>query len=655
MGNTVEVEFTVKDNGVVRTGREISEVYGRMSSEVEAAWHEVEAAGDRAGKAAEGSVRLARRAAKDYVDTLIDAKLKTEELAKAQERLQTIPKFAGKSLPPVGPLNGLDTRTGAEPLSPLAQKLLPQSQFDFSKAALEQRRLAQESERVTQLTNKQWADMQKGADRTGQAIGLLGQGLTSIVGVPNSQAIGQIVGAVDQFQAVNAGIESMGSNLVKIAPAADVGAAGLFLIKSVFDDIRGSAEKSLAIVERHNKVSRFGIQGGVEQTKAELQQLRQLNDDVNKLISNRDRDSAQRLLDEKGINAAELPGRLRQSVERAKSLGVDTTDPKEIEITKRREEARKKEISDFNEFHRVKLEAENREYEAQQRSIQLTKESQREITNLRSQLTDNPLARIYEVAEQRQQQFLDKFKEVPKTIKDEMKQLSNELKSLDVFKLQFDTFNKITSTQSQLEDARKNGGSSRLTEINSIQKRRDEIEAEIFKRRQEGTLDPTAHRQLLDEFDQLGSKRLPLFSPNEATQRGIDFGQKQLQLGVQEGNAAKQQIANDFIINSTNDVTKLTNVQIQARTEALERKLQQEEKNLEKQQKAADTIKEAAETFKKASDSLGEQVKKGIGLDLKVTDDSTQADLGKSPGADTLLGTASSFVRGLGGSFTNNF
>lgn len=649
MGNTVEVEFTVKDNGVVRTGREISEVYGRMSSEVEAAWREVEAAGDRAGKAAEGSMRLAKKAAKEYADAAIDAKIKTEELAKAQERLQTIPKFAGKSLPPGVNVNGLDTRTGAEGFTPLAQKLLPQSQFDFSKAALEQRRLAQESERVTQLTNKQWADMQKGADRSAQAIGLLGQGLTGIVGVPKSQAIGQIIGAVDQFQAVNAGIESMGGNLVKIAPAAGVGAAGLFLIKSVFDDIRGSAEKSLAIVEKHNKVSRFGIQGGVEQSKAELQQLRQLNDDVNKLIGVGDRDSAQKLLDEKDINAAELRSRLNQSTERAKSLGIDTTDPREIEVTKRREEARKKEISDFNEFHRIKLEAENREYEAQQRSIQLTKESQREITNLRGQLSDNPLARIYEVAEQRQAQFLERFKEVPKEIKAEMQQLNSELKSLDVFKLQFDSFGKITSTQSQLEDVKKNGGSSRLTELNSIQQRRDEIEGEIFKRRQEGTLDPATHRQLLNEFDNLGSKRLPLFSPNDAIQRGIDFGQKQLQSGVQEGNEAKQRIANDFIINSTSDVTKLTDVQIHARTEALERKLKQEEENLKKQQKAADTIKEAADTFKKASDSLGEQVKKGIGVDVQVKESAfgsgSTSDLGVSPGADTLFGR----------NFTNNY
>jgi hypothetical protein len=652
MGNTVEVEFTVKDIGVVRTGREISDIYARMGPEVEKAWREVEQAGDRAGKAAEGGLRQAKKAAKEYADAALDAKLRAEEFAKAQERLQTIPKFAGKSLPPVGPINGLDTRTGSEPFSPLAQKLLPQTQFDFSKAALEQRRLAQESERVTQLTNKQWAAMQTGSNRTAQAIGLLGQGLSSIAGVPNSQAISQIVGAADQFQAVNAGIESIGGNFVKIAPAAGIAAAGLFLIKNVFDGIRESAEKSLAIVEKHNVVSRFGIQGGVEQSKRELQELRQLNDDVNKLIGVGDRESAQKLLDGKDIGAAELRSRLGQSVERAKSLGIDTTPPEILEQQKAQEENRLKQIHESNELNKIKLDASNREYEAQQRSIQLTRESQREITNLRSQLTDNPLARIYESAEQRQRQFLEKFKEVPKNIKNEMKQLNSELKNLDIFKLQFDTFSKIASTQSQLEDAKKNGGSSRLSELGSIQKRRDEIEADIFKRRREGTLDPATQRQLLSEFDQLSSKRLPLFSPNDSAQRGIDFGQKQLQLGISEGNLAKQQIANEFIINSTSDVSKLSDVQIQARSEALERKLKQEEENLKKQQKAAETIKEAADIYKKTSESLEEQIKKGIGVDVQVKDSgfgsgASLNDLGVSPGADTLFGS--------GNRFSNNY
>lgn len=56
MGNKVEVVFEVKENGVLKTGREIGEVYSRMSPEVEKAWREVEAASDRAGKAAAGGI-----------------------------------------------------------------------------------------------------------------------------------------------------------------------------------------------------------------------------------------------------------------------------------------------------------------------------------------------------------------------------------------------------------------------------------------------------------------------------------------------------------------------------------------------------------------------------------------------------------------------
>ncbi|MGA9768398.1 MAG: hypothetical protein WBV94_05110 [Blastocatellia bacterium] len=659
MGNIVEVEFTVKDNGVVRTGREISDTYGRMGSEVEQAWRAVEQAGDRAGKAAEGGLRQAKRAAKEYADAAIDATLRAEELAKAQERLQTIPKFTGKSLPAGVNVNGLDTRTGSEPLNPLAQRLLPQNQFDLSKVALEQRRLAQESERVRQITDKQFASMQKGADGTARAIGLVGQGLSSVAGVPNSQAIGQIVGAVDQFRAVNEGLETMGGRLTKIAPAAGVAAAGLFLIGNVFKSIKDDAEKVLKVVERFSALGSIGVRGGTEQTKTDLQQLQKTAADIDRLRKAGLDGDAQRLIEEtlesKGAGITDFLQRLDVATGRAKQLRVDTTDPAILEQQKQQESNRQKQIHDSNELNKIRLEQSNREYEAGQRSIQLTKESQREIVNLRGQLTDNPLAKIYEAAEQRQRQFLDRFKEVPKEIKAEMQQLNTELKSLDIFKLQFDTFSKIASTQSQLEDVKKNGGSSRLTELNSIQKRRDEIEADIFKRRKEGTLDPATHRQLLNEFDQLGSKRLPLFSPNDAIQRGIDFGQKQLQLGIKEGNAAKQQIANEFILNSTNDMSKLSDVQIQARTEALERKLKQEEENLKKQQQAADTIKEAAGIYKKSSESLEEQIKKGIGINVNVTDDATKADLGTSPGADTLFGSARDFARGIGGGFTNNF
>lgn len=49
---------------------------------------------------------------------------------------------------------------------------------------------------------------------------------------------------------------------------------------------------------------------------------------------------------------------------------------------------------------------------------------------------------------------------------------------------------------------------------------------------------------------------------------------------------------------------------------------------------------------------------KGIGIDLKITDEGkSTVDPGTSPGADTLFGTAKDFTEGIksGGNFSNNF
>jgi cell fate (sporulation/competence/biofilm development) regulator YlbF (YheA/YmcA/DUF963 family) len=269
------------------------------------------------------------------------------------------------------------------------------------------------------------------------------------------------------------------------------------------------------------------------------------------------------------------------------------------------------------------------------------------IKQLSRQLSSNdPLALFFDNNEIRIDQFRKQFGSLGDDIVKKYTEVSRKLTDLDLFKAQFDTFNKITSFQSQLDESR-NGGGARRAELDSIQARRDEIESEIYKRRQDGTLDVGTHRKLLTEYDDLGGRRFASPAPDKRVQQSVDFGQNLLGQADREGNAAKQQTALDFILSATGNVSKLDDSQLKARNEALERRLKIEQENLQKQQQAAQTIRDAADVFKSSANSLNEQVKAGINVDVKITDSpSTNSQLSEQP---------SPFSGSFGNSLSNNY
>lgn len=454
-------------------------------------------------------------------------------------------------------------------------------------------------ERQRRRVTQDFAQIETGANKAGRAVDLVGKGLTSLVGVPKSEAISQLVGSADQLQAVTATLGSTGGKLLAIAPAAGIAAAGVFLLTRPFVSIRENAEKALAAVERLSVVNRTGLQGGAGQTKSELEQLRQVRDDVRKLIGAGDQSGAQSLIEGalgKGAGALTLESRFQQSLDRARRLGVDTTDPAIIERQKKAEEARKKEIGDFNELNRLRLDSSNREFEAQQRSLQLTREAGREVQNLRGQLTDNPFARIYDQAADRQAQFLERFKEVPQTIKSEFLKLNQDLQNLDIFKANLARTDRLNSLIADRERLQNRGVAGRFF---------NEFGAPITQEE--------ANAQL------------------ESRLRGSQITSAQSALAGATG-PAQQQLALDRILQATSDTSRLTEEQAQIRLRAIEQRIEIEPAALAEKQKTEADLVASQKELTPAMLALAEAIAKGITLNFNVKDSpSTESSVRSEP------------------------
>ncbi|HEX8091122.1 MAG TPA: hypothetical protein VF762_19865, partial [Blastocatellia bacterium] len=99
MGNRVEVLFEASDLNVADTAQRMTRAVSSSASEIAKAWREVELVEDRVAVAAEGGMRRAKRAAKEYADSVLDAKLRVEELERQQERIQKSSGLLGRDLP----------------------------------------------------------------------------------------------------------------------------------------------------------------------------------------------------------------------------------------------------------------------------------------------------------------------------------------------------------------------------------------------------------------------------------------------------------------------------------------------------------------------------------------------------------------------------
>ncbi|MGA9769472.1 MAG: hypothetical protein WBV94_10555 [Blastocatellia bacterium] len=299
MSNKVEVIFEADDRGVIKTGREIGEVYGHMLPEVAKAWQAVEDAGDRAGKAAEGGMRRAKKAVKEYADTLIDAELRAQALAKEMERINKLSDFIGKRTAPVGPLNGLDTNA----FSPLAQKVLPQTEADFRKAEIERRRFEKEMERVG---SGAYSEIASGAQQAGKEVSQLTAKTRQLrqVGSELAQTLKGSVGSGSLFGDIIDLGGAAGGGPFTIAVGAIV-ASGYQLIKET-ERIREVREELLKFEE---SMANFGRRGGGKQIAGEVAQLIEARNAL--------------------LDVANLGGGVRAQIEELNKAGLRKTPSKE--------------------------------------------------------------------------------------------------------------------------------------------------------------------------------------------------------------------------------------------------------------------------------------------------------------------------------------
>lgn len=309
-----------------------------------------------------------------------------------------------------------------------------------------------------------------------------------------------------------------------------------------------------------------------------------------------------------------------------------------IADTKQEAEAWKQVTEESKRFTK-ELESTNQKY------AELKRDAGDLIGKLKADASDNPLVRLYTEANRAQGDFMQRFREVPREMRAEFLALNEELKGLNAFKLVTSTGGQVFSLQRALSELQAGlGGSAISKEAADRAARRAAIEQEIFERRRAGTLDGATQNQLLDEYRQT-LQRSPESRINEsATQRAVDFGRQLLQKAGDS--QAKQQVALDYIIGSTSDISKLTSEQSAARTQALERRLKIEEENLNKQIKAADTIAAAATTMKAAADVQA----KNAGVEITIKNESpesasasVQKELGPAPTAQS------------GNTFSNNY
>jgi hypothetical protein len=663
MPNRVEVLFEGRDLSVLGTAQQINRGITASAGDVAKAWREVELAEDRVGIAAEGGMRKAKRAAKDYLDTVIDARLKVEELAKQQERLQTLPSFVGKSLPvdlSSRSFRGAPLQTGGTGINAGAI-----TEADAFKRTEQQIAFQRKLRSVTQ-DGKTAEDIQKAA----QGLSTVRSGLLGISGIPRGEALG----AVLELGGAGGGI-----GLVVAAAV-----AGVALLTKTIIQLKEESAKLLKDAEQGAvKFTQLTNQGGqgnlfLSEANSKAEEIRKfledldkgralgvspdalsLEDKIKKLTDGAARNEndlraasfvlseqqKQRELKEFNLDPRASGNRFADAQKRFEGLASDRISIQQInrELDGLRNQYISGAISleDYNQsldrFERgIRLSADvadqaKKSHEDFNKSVSTNRAVFEQIATLRNQLQSNPFVTLYDEAARRQRSFLDQFKDVIPQIKDQFVELNRQVLSLDIFKARLarqDRLNDLLNSQEQLRAGL--GGQANRDQFKERDSQRDSLIREIEQKRGAGILGREEHNSLLARLNALGDTSPLDRLEREATERRIASDRAALE---QAGNdPLKQSLALDRLLAHTSDISKLNEDQISLRADALQRRIEvenaaQEKKQAQEAEKLA-TERELIPALKEFTTAL----LKGLGFDVRITDSpSTNSQLSEQP------------------------
>ena len=616
MGNRVEVLFEASDLNVADTAQRMTRAVSSSASEIAKAWREVELVEDRVAVAAEGGMRRAKRAAKEYADSVLDAKLRVEELERQQERIQKSSGLLGRDLPinfSQRAFQGAPLQTGGTGVN--AGLVTEADAFKFR----EQQVAFQRQLRFVTQDGRGADNLQK----TAQGLSTVRSALLGSSGIPRGEAVGGLLDLAGAGGKLSIGIGAA--------------AIGFSLIDKVFVNIRENSELIRRNVEKASVVKQFALGGGLEDTKNNILELRKLNEDVRKLIGIGDRDNAQRLIAEKlgpGANAAILQSLLGQAELRARQLGLDNIeDPKLTAKIKQQQEERERLRKEANE-------SQIRRAQALEQSDKLSESAAITIKQLSRQLDANPFDSFFDQAEIRLDQFRKQFGSLGDDIVNRFKQTNDQVLSLDIFKAGLAKQDRLASLLDSQEQLRAGlGGQALRDKFKERDSQRDAIIREIEQKRGQGLLSGQEQNSLLARLNALDNTSPLERLEREATARRIESDREALSRAGDD--PLKQSLALDRLLSHTSDISKLSEDQINLRTEALQRRIEIENAAEEKKQAQEEKREKAEEKYVVTLESFIEAVKKGIGLDITIKDQgaSASADLGTSPGANTLFGS----------------
>lgn len=375
------------------------------------------------------------------------------------------------------------------------------------------------SERTQQINLKNADGMVKlGAESTKAAHGLqqVKNVMLSLAGVPHLQAVESLT------QLGGAGL---------VGPIAVLAGVAVVLVK-IHDIFVGIKDESLAILhntEKFANLGRLGIRGGTDQTKEDFEKLREVKNEVTKLLGmGMTKEAAE--VEQKVLGAsvtfAELEKRYSMAKERADKLGIDTRDPVTVQRFKDLEELRKKQTSDFNELNQLRLSALMSEREA---ALKMREEAKQGALDL---------------AKRKQDDFQADFGRAQKlgSLFDEREKLRAGLGGADI------------RSKNTAIDAEKRDLAAQITEA-------------MLSGREFGT---GGRRDLLDRFGALGQTSTADRLAAEANARALTLGQGAL--ASAGGDKLKQGFALDAILAATSNIGSLTSDQVDARLKAIEQK-----------------------------------------------------------------------------------
>ncbi|MGA9768496.1 MAG: hypothetical protein WBV94_05610 [Blastocatellia bacterium] len=831
MGNRVEVEFIATDRGVVATAKGIADSLPVIERLARPASNELDALTKRIqelvgltktplatgfldelrGKGVE-AVRAYHQELNQLAERQVNARSaasiataqeqqlsrereiaaqKAKQLADANERLaqsiaakqraasaqgtdvaSALAEAQGKRVRGPFGVSGLDTRTGSNALDARAQAQLPQSRFDFTRAVVEQRRFATETQRVTQLTDDQFKKMQQldgAARRAHGGTEAVRSALLRVSGIPQSEAVGGLLqlgaagtGPALAVAAVVAGvavwlekiisIRKENERLLKLAQeqaaltpkllgtggqgnlllserneqtnkirdflrdldkgrASGVSPDVITLNQKIIELTKGAAKnedelrnkilRNLDLGQRQRELHDFlngtvsddnfvaqidrrirALPGGeVESFRRQLKGLRDeyisLSNAGERYVGTLDniRSKSQTRINnqfDKDISSAKNPAQVDAALKngigniaadfasRLQSRSIETAqgskNREDIERELARVEERQrvlKEISEQSEQAKATFKQQDDQFK---NTLQSARESIRQI-GLEVQ-SSNPYVKIFSDAKESLRTFKESVKSLPGLVRDtkieQFEKLLDQRTSQNVFKESLAHQDRLRSLlEEQAKIVAGLGGQANRDRFTERDAQRDAIIKEIEQKRGAGTLGKDEHFSLLGKLNALDNVSPLDRLEREFTARRI--ASDQAALASAGDDPLKQSLALDRLLSHTSDISKLSEDQVNVRTDALKRRIEienaaQEKKDAQEAEKLA-TEKELIPALKEFTAGLLQ----GLGISVNVTDDAAKADLGTSPGADTLFGSASSFARGIGGGFTNNF